>query len=175
LKNPIARRSPLPLLAAVSIAAAIRWTGSAGAAGMQSQTRFFLPDAADSAIVSVKASGSAVAKIVIVTEAVAVKENAPAATVKRFGEVYSFSPSTIFVVENQPTQIALWNLQSDDEHDLSIIGPDGRPLMDLRLAPLSITSYVFTFHQRGLLTFRCLIHQPAMSGQIVVAPPGDAE
>lgn len=174
MKDPVARYAlASPWRAVVIVAMAMLSIGAALPAAMQG--RSFLPDAAGSLIVSVKASGPAVAKIVIVTDAVAVKENAPAATVKRFGEVYSFSPSVIFVRENQPTRIALWNLQSDDEHDFSIIGLDGSPLMDLQMAPLSITSYVFTFHQRGLLTFRCLLHQPAMSGQIVVTPPEDPE
>jgi len=41
-------------------------------------------------------------------------------------------------------------------------------LMHLRLAPLSKTSYVFTFHRTGLFDIRCAMHQPEMNGQIEV-------
>ena len=93
--------------------------------------------------------------------------------VERFGEVYAFSPASIFVHQNQPTMITFWNLQPDDQHDFSIVDADGKPLMDLPLAPLSQTSFIFTFHRRGILQFRCLVHQPAMSGQILVLPAAD--
>jgi plastocyanin len=130
----------------------------------------FMPDAAASKIVSVARTGRASRRLVIVTEAVAVKETGPAATIKRFGEVYAFSPATIIVRQNEPTQINFWNLQPDDQHDFSIVDASGRPLMDLPLAPLSLTSYIFTFHRPGIMEFRCLVHQPEMSGQVLVLP-----
>ena len=130
----------------------------------------FMPDAAGSKIVSVARTGRASRRLVIVTEAVAVKESGPAATIKRFGEVYAFSPATLIVRQNEPTQISFWNLQPDDQHDFSIVDASGRPLMDLRLAPLSLTSYTFTFHRPGIMQFRCLVHQPEMSGQVLVLP-----
>jgi plastocyanin len=173
IRWPTARCFSIVNNATLIVLTAVLFTGSAISAGMES--RFFLPGPAASRIVSVKATGTAADRIVIMTEAVAVRETAPPATIKRFGEVYSFSPATVFVRQDQPTLIALWNLQPDDEHDFSVIGQDDKPLMDLRLAPLSITSYVFTFHKRGVYAFRCLIHQPEMSGQFVVEPPGDTE
>ncbi len=38
-------------------------------------------------------------------------------------------------------------------------------------AALSMTAWVFTFHREGLYDFRCAVHQPEMSGQILVLPP----
>lgn len=130
----------------------------------------FMPDAAGSKIVSVARTGVPGQRLVIVTEAVAVNETGPKETIKRFGEVYAFSPASIFVRQNQPTMIMFWNLQPDDVHDFSIVDAAGKPLMDLPLAPLSQTSFIFTFHRPGILQFRCLVHQPEMSGQILVLP-----
>lgn len=133
-------------------------------------SRFFLPDSNASKIVSVARADHQQPQIVIMTEAVAIKETGPKAAVTRFGEVYAFSPTSIFVHEGQPTTIAFWNLQPDDEHDFAIVTSQGRPLMDIKLAPLSLSTYVFTFHERGIFDFRCLLHQPEMSGQILVMP-----
>ncbi len=133
--------------------------------------RYFMPDAAASKIMSVARGGPAIAKVVILTEAVAVKETGPKATVAHFGEVYGFAPAFVAVRRDEPTRITLWNLQPDDEHDLMVEDPGGRVLMHIRLAPLSKTVYVYTFHREGLFTFRCAIHQPEMNGQILVLPP----
>ncbi|MBF6570037.1 MAG: hypothetical protein IVW54_14300 [Candidatus Binataceae bacterium] len=130
----------------------------------------FLPDAAAARVVSVTKGGASSEHLVIITEAIAIKENGPKETVARFGEVYAFSPATIFVRENQPTTISFWNLQPDDQHDFAIVNAAGKPLMDLALPPLSQTSYVFTFHRPGIWHFKCLVHQPAMSGQVLVLP-----
>jgi len=46
--------------------------------------------------------------------------------------------------------------------------------MKVMLPPLRETKYVFTFHQEGLFNFYCTMHQPAMSGQILVLPPAPA-
>ena len=156
------------LLAAVSAAsAADTMSGAAGAA------RYFMPDAAASKIVTVVSSGTAAASIVVLTEAVAVKETGPKPTIEHFGEVYAFSPSFIAVHRDEPTRITLWNLQPDDDHDFMIEDRDrpGHALMHLRLAPLSKTSYIYTFHREGLFDFRCAVHQPEMNGQILVLPP----
>jgi plastocyanin len=108
--------------------------------------------------------------VVILTEAVAVKETGPKPTIEHFGEVYAFSPSFIAVHRDEPTRITLWNLQPDDEHDFMIEDRPGHALMHLQLAPLSKTSYVYTFHREGLFDFRCAVHQPEMNGQILVLP-----
>jgi plastocyanin len=132
---------------------------------------FFLPSGAANKIVTVTKNGEAQAGITILTEAIAVKETGPKATVKKFGEVYAFNPSFIAVHREQPTQIEFWNLQPDDEHDFALLGPDLTVLMYVQLPPLQKTSYVFTFHQEGEIDFKCLRHQPEMSGQMLVLPP----
>ena len=85
--------------------------------------------------------------------------------------VINFSPNFIAVHRDEPTRITLWNLQPDDEHDFMLEDRPGHALMHLRLAPLSKTSYVYTFHREGLFDFRCAVHQPEMNGQILVLPP----
>jgi len=132
---------------------------------------FFLPSGAATKIVTVSSTGEAEAGITMLTEAVAVKETGPKATVAKFGEVYAFSPSFVAVHREQPTQIEFWNLQADDEHDFALLGPDLTVLMYVKLPPLAKTSYIFTFHREGEIDFKCLRHQPAMSGQILVLPP----
>ena len=131
---------------------------------------FFLPSGATTKIVTVTKTGEAQAGITILTEAVAVKESSPKVAVKKFGEVYAFNPSFIAVHREQPTQIEFWNLQPDDEHDFALLGPDLTVLMYVKLPPLQKTSYIFTFHQEGEVDFKCLRHQPEMSGQILVLP-----
>ena len=155
------------LLAIASAArAAESVTGASNAAA-----RYFMPDAAASKILTVAKRGKAATSIVVLTEAVAVKETGSKATIANFGEVYAFSPTFIAVHQGEPVRITLWNLQPDDDHDFMIEDPGGRALMHLRLAPLSKTSYVYTFHREGLFDFRCAVHQPEMNGQILVLPP----
>jgi len=131
---------------------------------------FFLPSGNATKIVTVTKTGTAEAGITILTEAPAVKETGPQATVKQFGEVYAFSPAFIAVHQDQPTQIEFWNLQPDDEHDFALLGPDLNVLMYVKLPPLQKTSWIFTFHTTGVIDFKCLRHQPEMSGQIMVLP-----
>jgi plastocyanin len=132
---------------------------------------FFLPSGKAAKIVTVTKGGQAQAAITVLTEAIAVKETGPKATVKTFGEVYGFSPTLIAVYRDQPTEIDFWNLQPDDEHDLALLGPDLNVLMYVDLLPLKKTSLIFTFHKEGEIDFKCLRHQPEMSGQILVLPP----
>jgi len=121
--------------------------------------------------VTVTLKGEAEAGITVVTEAVATKERTPRSTIAKFGEVYTFSPDFIAVHRDEPTQIEFWNLQSDDEHDFALVGADLKILMYEKLPPLQKRSWVFTFHREGVVGFKCLRHQPAMSGQILVLPP----
>jgi plastocyanin len=137
------------------------------------QGPFFLPSGDAMKIVTVTKTGEAQAGITVLTEAVAVKETGPPQTVKKFGEVYAFSPTFIAVHRDQPTQIEFWNLQPDDEHDFAIIGSDLKVLMYEKLPPLQKTSFIFTFHKEGAIDFKCLRHQPAMSGQFLVLPPAE--
>jgi plastocyanin len=132
---------------------------------------FFLPKGADAKLVTVTPTGNAEAGYTILTEAVAVKETGPKATVDKFGEVYAWSPTFIAVHRDQPTEIDFWNLQPDDEHDFALLGPNLKVLMYEKLAPLTKTTYIFTFHHEGAFDFKCLRHQPEMSGQFLVLPP----
>jgi plastocyanin len=132
---------------------------------------FYLPGKAASAIVTVTQSGSARAEITVVTQAVAIKETGPKETIKTFGEVYAFSPSTIILHRDEPTAVTFWNLEPDDDHDFALLDQDLNVVMYEDLPPLKKTSYIFTFHKEGLFNFKCMQHQPAMNGQILVLPP----
>ena len=131
---------------------------------------YYLPDARGSKIVSVTKEGKPAAEVIVLTEAVAIKETGPKETVAKFGEVYAFSPTFIAVRRDVPTMLTFWNLQSDDEHDFMLTAPDASVLMHLKLMPLTKTSYVFTFHEEGIFNFYCAVHQPEMNGQILVLP-----
>ncbi len=122
-------------------------------------------------IVTVTASGEATAGITVITEAIAEKETAPKETVAKFGEIYVFSPEFIAVHRDEPTKIEFWNLQTDDEHDFALLDADLNVLMYEKLPELKKTAWIFTFHREGLFGFKCLVHQPEMSGQILVLPP----
>jgi len=132
---------------------------------------FYLPSQAASKIVTVTRHGEAAAEIIVVTQAVAIKETGPKETINEFGEVYAFSPAFIAVHRAEPTLITFWNLQPDDDHDFALLGPDLSILMYVDLPPLNKTSYLFTFHKEGVFDFKCMQHQPAMSGQFLVLPP----
>ena len=132
---------------------------------------YYLPNSAASKIVGVKPRGDAAAEIIIVTQPVAIRETGPQETIKEFGEVYAFSPAFIAVHRDEPTLVTFWNLQPDDDHDFALLDSDLSVLMYVDLPPLKKTSYVFTFHREGLFNFKCMQHQPAMSGQFLVLPP----
>ncbi len=131
----------------------------------------YLPNRTAAKVVGVTpGDGPAAAAVTVLTQAVAIKETGPKQTVARFGEVYAFAPSFIAVHRDEPTALAFWNLQADDEHDFMLVDPDLNVLMKVLLPPLQKTSYVFTFHREGLFSFFCTMHQPEMSGQILVLP-----
>ena len=161
--------SPASLFMLFAVTAAL--ATSAGAAMVHTTEATYLPDAAASRVVTVAKDGPAEAGVTVLTEGVAIKETGPKATVKRFGEVYAFAPAFIAVHRDEPTRISFWNLQPDDEHDFMLADPQSTVLMHVLLPPLKETAYVFTFHQEGLFTFYCTMHQPAMSGQLLVLPP----
>ena len=130
----------------------------------------YLPDLRESRVASVSESGSAEAAVVVMTEAVAVRENGPKETVRAFGETYQFAPSFFAVRRDEPTRIEFWNLQPDDEHDVMLFDPDWNTLMKQSLPPLKKRAWVFTFHKEGLYRFYCTVHLPEMAGQILVLP-----
>ena len=159
-------------IAAILLAALCCASNVLGASAITPGDRhFYLPGKDASAIVTVTRTGSAQAEITIVTQPVAIKETGPPETIKIFGEVYAFSPQTIIVHRDEPTAVTFWNLQPDDDHDFALLDADLSVLMYQDLPPLKKTSYVFTFHKEGLFDFKCMQHQPAMSGQILVLPP----
>ena len=86
-----------------------------------------------SKIVSVAKEGKPEAEVIVLTEAVAIKETGPKETVAKFGEVYAFSPTFIAIRREVPTMLTFWNLQSDDEHDFMLAAPDSTVLMHLKL------------------------------------------
>ena len=158
------------LAAMLAVAAALVGVSSAlGAPPMDKN--YYLPNAAASKIVSVSKTGTPEAEVIILSEAVAIKETGPKETVAKFGEVYAWSPTFIAVQHEVPTMLTFWNLQPDDEHDFMLAAPDGNVLMHLKLMPLTKTSYIFTFHKDGIFNFYCAVHQPEMNGQILVIPP----
>jgi plastocyanin len=131
----------------------------------------YLPNAQNSKIVTVTTDGQPATRVIVQTQGVAIKENGPRETVAKYGEVYAFAPATIIVHRDEPTQIEFWNLQADDDHDFMLMDSHWSVMMKALLPALKKTSYVFTFHQEGLFTFVCVMHQPAMAGQILVLPP----
>jgi plastocyanin len=134
------------------------------------KNHYYLPGAAQSQTVSVSTEGEAQAEIIVLTEAVAIKETGPKETIAKFGEVYAFAPSFIAVHKDQPTRLTFWNLQPDDEHDFMLADPDLSVMMHVKFRPLSKNSWVFTFHKEGVFPFYCPVHQPEMNGQILVLP-----
>ena len=140
-------------------------------AGPEQPPPTFLPNAQNSRIVTVSPTGQPAARVIVQTQAIAIKETGPKETVARFGEVYAFAPATIIVHRDEPTLIEFWNLQPDDPHDFMLMDPQWSVMMKVMLPALQKTSFVFTFHQEGLFNFVCAMHQPAMNGQILVVPP----
>ena len=135
---------------------------------------FYLPSPDASRVLSVTTNGVTSAEVLVETQRVAVKEGGPKETLKKFGEVYAFSPNFFVVHREEPTRIRLWNLQPDDNHTFMLIDPHSQVLMSVLLRPLSETSYIFTFHEEGLFNFVCALHPPAMHGQVLVLPPKTA-
>jgi plastocyanin len=167
----VLRRVSDHLLAAI-VAVAVVPVGISSALGAPPMDKnYYLPNAAASKVVSVSKTGTPEAEVIILTEAVAIKETGPKETVAKFGEVYAWSPTFIAVQREVPTMLTFWNLQPDDEHDFMLAAPDGTVLMHLKLTPLTKTSYIFTFHRDGIFNFYCAVHQPEMNGQILVIPP----
>jgi hypothetical protein len=130
----------------------------------------FLPFGAVAKIVTVAVSGDAETGITVMTQVIAKKKIGAKEAVAKFGELYGFSPQFIAVHREEPTQIEFWNLQSDDEYDFVLLDANLKVLMYEKLPALNKTSWIFTFHQEGLFTFKYLVHQPEMSGQILVLP-----
>ena len=167
------------MLSSRSIAFAVVLIATAGTAGLTAQQQqmkmadpdtYYLPNAENSKIVTVTRSGKVEAHVIVQTHAVATRETDPD-TVARFGEVYTFSPNTIVVHQNEPTQIEFWNLEPENDHAFMLMDPQRAVIMQVLLAKYKKTSYVFTFHRQGVFDFTCSVHLPGMNGQIMVVPP----
>jgi plastocyanin len=121
--------------------------------------------------VTVATTGQAKARVIVMTQALVTKESGPPESVKAFGESYAFNPSTFAVRVDEPTQVTFWNLQGDDEHDFMLMDDRNHIVVQRKLPPLSKVTYVMTFHREGVFPFFCTMHQPEMSGQVLVLPP----
>jgi len=137
----------------------------------ENTTRYYLPGPKEASEFTASAHGNSQAGVVILTEAIAIKESAPPDIIKHFGEVYAFSPTFITVYKDQPTTFEFWNLQPDDDHDFMLADPSFQVLMHAKLPASTKTSWIFTFHREGVFPFFCAVHQPEMNGQILVLPP----
>jgi plastocyanin len=168
LFNNIGRLSLLILLCLLSPVSA----GEAIAASLaeREKNNYYLPGKDQAQAVSVSAAGEAHAEVLVLTEAIAIKETGPKETIAKFGEVYGFAPSFIAVHKDEPTRLTFWNLQPDDDHDFMLADPDLNVMMHVKLKPLSKNSWVFNFHKEGVFPFYCAVHQPEMNGQILVLP-----
>jgi plastocyanin len=142
----------------------------ARAADRQAAAPPLLPSGAAEKIVSISRAAPA-ADLTVITQAVVIRESGPKESVERFGESYVFSPSAILVHRDEPTRLTFRNLQPDDLHDFELLDPSSATLMHVMLPPLRDTSYTLVFHKEGLFRFLCTLHQPVMSGQILVLPP----
>ena len=129
--------------------------------------KYYMPDPAAARVVTIANAGPAALHIIVITQAVAEKEDEGGA---KSCEIYAFNPSFFAVYENEPALISFRNYQADDDHNFLLLDPDSHPLMLLRLPALHETSYLFTFHREGLFNFHCTLHPPEMNGQILVLP-----
>lgn len=112
--------------------------------------------------------GTPRARVVVMTQALVTKESGPKESLAAFGESYAFVPSTFSVRQDEPTEVVFWNLQGDDEHDVMLLDSKRKVVLQAKLPPLKKTPFVMTFHRAGLFDFYCTVHQPEMSGQVVV-------
>jgi len=133
----------------------------------------YMPGAALAGILSATPAARARNQIVILTLPLPGNQS-DAGEMAKFGLLYGFSPRTIFVYRDEPTTFNFWNLQSNEQHDVMITDGSGQVLLHQELPQLKKTLLTLTFHKQGLFTFYCTMHQPYMSGQIVVlAPPAE--
>jgi nitrous-oxide reductase len=97
------------------------------------------------------------------------KENpAQKKTVKKFGEVYGFSPSTLVVRQGDKVVINIRNLEAggDDGHTFTLKAYG----INQTLSPLSTDKVSFTATKAGVFQYYCEFHKPWMSGELVVLP-----
>jgi len=151
-------------------AGAVRAAPMKDMAGPES-TPDYLPGGDATNVLTVATNAPATASIWVMTVGLATRETGPRETVKTFGEVYAFQPSTFWVHRDEPTVITFWNLQPDNHHNLILMDPEYDVLMKVLLPPLHKTSYVYTFHKEGLYRYYCTMNLPEMAGQILVLPP----
>jgi hypothetical protein len=100
----------------------------------------FLPTGDATKIVTVTKGGQTQIVITVLTEAVAVKETGPKVTIKKFGEVYPFSPSSIVVHREEPTRIEFWSLHMPPK--------GGAQLTDQQVEALA--GFVYALHRANI-------------------------
>ncbi len=97
------------------------------------------------------------------------KENpAQKKTVKKFGEVYGFSPSTLVVRQGDHVVINIRNLEGggDDGHTFTLKAYG----INQTLSPLSAVKVSFTATKSCIFQYECEFHKPWMAGELVVLP-----
>lgn len=96
------------------------------------------------------------------------KEAGPEPTVKKFGEVYGFSPSTLTVTQGDRVDLTIRNLQAggDDTHTFTL------PAFGINkdIPPLTVVHVSFVASKAGVFPFHCHFHKPWMAGELVVLP-----
>lgn len=95
------------------------------------------------------------------------KENpAQKKAVGKFGEVYGYTPSTLVVDQGDNVTLHIRNLEAggDDGHTFTL--PDYG--INQSIPPLSSVTVSFTATKAGIFHYYCEIHQPWMSGELVV-------
>ncbi len=142
----------------VAFASTLSVCGAAGAPHSPDPSSDYLPDTAAQKTVSISASGTVSAEIVVLTEGIAIRETGPKEAVKTFGETYQFAPSYFAVRRDEPTRIEFWNLQPDDEHDVMLFDPDWNTLLKQTPSPSEETLLDFRFSQGRAVPL--LLHGP---------------
>lgn len=97
------------------------------------------------------------------------KENpAQAKTVKKFGEVYGYTPGTLVVRQGDHVVLHIRNLEAggDDGHTFTLPGYG----INRSISPLGEITVSFTAGKVGIFPFHCEFHKPWMSGEVVVLP-----
>lgn len=96
------------------------------------------------------------------------KEAGPEPAIKKFGEVYGFSPMTITVTLGDRVDLTIRNLQAggDDAHSFTL------PAFGINknIPPLTVAHVSFVAGKEGVFPFHCRFHKPWMAGELVVLP-----
>jgi len=133
----------------------------------------YLPDPAASQVVTVAARDSAEAAVTVLTQAVAVKETGRVIS-RRGSPPWLPEPALVdcgpeLARANRHGGLFLRGRRAGSARG-GVTAQHGANAAGASPA-LQKTSYVLAFHREGLFNFYCTMHQPEMSGQILVLPP----